>query len=397
MTRWIHVLAAATLTALVAVGGACGPAPVVEFGAILPQSGPMGIYGESIRQGVELAFDEIVEEWELPVELALRIEDSEGDPERARDLLRQMFREGVTAVIGGVTTGEALEMVSVADEYDRVLLSPSASSPELTGISRNFYRVFPSDALEGSRMGNFVTQTLEIREVMILAEEQPYARGIQSVFQSEFERYGGEAVEVIEFPPHTSDFSGLTDRVLTVAPDAVYLAAYADGIADMAQQLRQKGYRGIILTTSAFATPSAIARAGDAAQGVLLTQTRFNVASDDPLTRGFVDAYRERFGRDPDVFAAHGYDAMQALALALQEEGRAPSDFWKGMRSIRDHPGVTGVIQFDERGDAQKFPRIYIVNNGALLDYEEDVERRREEIRERLRQLDEERRRRTRG
>ena len=85
----------------------------------------------------------------------LTILDSESDPQKAAQHLTQLFEDGTLAVIGGVTTAEALAMVPAADLANRVLLSPSASSPELTGISEFFFRVFFSDFDEGIKMGHF--------------------------------------------------------------------------------------------------------------------------------------------------------------------------------------------------------------------------------------------------
>jgi ABC-type branched-subunit amino acid transport system substrate-binding protein len=89
----------------------------------------------------------------------------------------------------------------------------------------------------------------------------------------------------------------------------------------------------------------------------------------------------------------HGYDAMMVLAEALRRSGALPSEFWSAVRSLRDFTGAAGTIQFDERGDVQKFPRVYVVNDGQLVDYEAEVERRRQELLNRLRKLEEEQRR----
>lgn len=369
----------------------CGEPKPLQFGAVLPLTGESALYGQSIRKGIELAYSEIqAREGIPPVELTIK--DSQSDPQRAREVLDELYGNGILAVIGGVTTDEALEMVSVMDRYERVLLSPSASNPQLTGISANFYRVFPSDFLEGTKMGNFATQTLNLKSVVILAAESPYAKGVQEIFKNEFERYGGEVLEVIEYPPNTSDFSGLVERVLTLKPDAVYLADYAEQVKNMIQGLRRRNYRGVILTTSAFSSPEIIAATGRAAEEVLLTQAVFEVESEEPHIRHFVDAYRERYGEEPDLYAAHGYDAMMILMKAVEEGGRTPSDFWKGMRSIRNFPGVTGTLQFDEKGDVQKFPRVYAVKDGSLINYEAYLAARREELRRRLEELNRERR-----
>ncbi len=382
------------LSALVA----CGPAKPVKFGAVLPITGEAAIYGLPIQKGIELAFAKLTDpqsQSTTPYPLELEVVDSASDPDQARRQLAALYGGGVLAALGGVTTAEALQMVPVADKYDRILLSPSASTPELTGISKNFYRVFPSDAREGATMGNFATIKLKVKNVVILAKAGPYAKGVQQIFQTEFERYGGEVLELIEFPASSSDFSGLVERVLTLKPEAVYLAAYANDSAQMIRELHGGGFGGKIFTTSAFAAPEIVEQVGRPAEGVFLTQAVFEVESDEPAIKDFVDAFRKEYGLAPDLYSAHGYDSMMVLAEALRKaRGRTSSEFWKGMRSIRDFAGATGTIQFDERGDVQKFPRVYVVNNGMLVDYEAEVEVRRRRLLDQLRRLEEERRKR---
>ncbi len=379
--------------ALLAVILGCPGEEVVKFGAVLPLTGEAAIYGLPVHRGVDLAFEHLLSQQDLPYQLELVTVDSESDPEKAKELLIQAYRDGALAAIGGVTTAEALQMVAVADEFDRVLVSPSASTPQLSGISKYFYRVFPSDAREGATMGNFATQKLKAEKVVILAKEDAYAKGIQEVFKTEFERYGGEVLDLIEFPSLGSDLSGLVERVMTLRPDAVYLAAYAPDLAQMIKYLRDQGFKGTIFTTSAFAAPEIIAQVGRPAEGVFLTQAVFDIDSEDPTIRKFVDAYRAKYDLEPDLYAAHGYDSVLVLAEALKLGGRTSSELWKGIRSIRDFSGATGTVQFDERGDVQKFPRIYVVNEGVLVDYEAEVERRRRELLERLRELEEDQRR----
>jgi len=381
------------LLALLSTVLACQNDKPVKFGAVLPLTGEAAVYGEPIRKGVELAIEQLGMLDDYPYELELIVVDSESDPEKGKQLLEDLYSQDALAVIGGVTTAEALAMVAVADENDRVLMSPSASTPELTGISKNFYRVFPSDAREGATMGNFATQKMNAERVVVLAKESEYAKGIQEIFRKEFERHGGEVVETIEFPSLSSDLSGVIERVMTLQPDAVYLAAYAEDLAQMIAHLRDQGYTETIFTTSAFAAPEIIAQVGRPAEGVFLTQAAFDLDSEEPETQAFVQGYRAKFGSDPNLYAVHGYDAMMVLAEALRRSGALPSDFWSAVRSLRDFMGAAGTIQFDERGDVQKYPRVYVVNNGELIDYEAEVERRRQELLDRLRRLEEDQRR----
>lgn len=368
----------------------CGGEKTVQFGAVLPLTGEAQIYGQPIQRGIELAFDEIVGGDASEPKITLSVLDSASDPAKAAELAQQLYEDGALAIIGGVTTAEALTMVPVADRAERVLISPSASSPELTGISKYFYRVFVSDAKEGATMATFATQKRKVGSVVILAKsDNPFAMGNQQVFKTEFERQGGQVLDMIEFPSG-SDLEGLVERVLTLEPESVYLAAYANDTAALVRELHAAGYRGDIYTTSAFATPDIIAEAGGAANEVFLTQAVFQADSDDPRVKDFVAHFEEKYQSKPDLYAAHGYDAMKTLeaALARGQAGRSPSEFWASIRSLRDFTGVTGAIQFDERGDVQKFPRVYIVADGQLLDFEAEVEKRRQELLERLKNLE---------
>lgn len=387
MSRSMKILLlVASFTGLALAACTGGP---VKVGAVLPLEGTYAIYGEPIQRGIELAYEEIQQE-EGGINIVLEIRDSGSDPERAAELLEELFRGGAVAAIGGVTTDSALKMVPVAEREDKILLSPSASSPGLTGISREFFRIYPSDFREGSKMGNFAAETLGIDKMVILAAESAFARGIQDIFQSEYERYGGEVIEVIEYPSTGTDFSGLVERALSLEPVGVYVADYAQNVSQIIAELRDQDFDGKILTTSAYAAPGVIEEAGENAEGVLLTQIA--VVENDPNLIAFEEAYRAKYNEDPSTWAAHGYDALKVLVAAMEEGGTRPSDVWKGMRGIKGYKGATGIIQFNEKGDVGKFPRTYVVDGGELVDYEEAVEAKRQEILSRIGQLNRSRR-----
>jgi branched-chain amino acid transport system substrate-binding protein len=193
--------------------------------------------------------------------------------------------------------------------------------------------------------------------------------------------------EFIEFPENGGDLSGLTQRVATLDPDAAYLAGYADDISAMIRGLRSEGYDGHILTTAAFSAPAVIEQVGRAAENVLLTQTDFDPDAEDGPARQFVEAYRAAYGLTPDLYAAHGYDALRVLVAAIDGNAGGPNEVWSGLRALREFQGVTGPLQFDERGDVQKFPRVYRVSDGRLVDHLKDLRIKQDEIRRRREEL----------
>ncbi len=388
--RVIRMLAAGLLFGAALLLTACPP-QVVTVAAVLPETGEFSAYGVSIRRGVELAYDEIKADSTYQPNLGEMIwKDSQSDPKKAAELLNEAYNKGALVAIGGVTSGEAKEMIPVADKYEALLLSPSASSPGLTGISRNFYRIWPSDQTEAAKMAQSAIADLKIKTIVIIAEGEQYARGARQAFAPAYESQGGKILEEIEYPPNTSDMSGLAERVVLLKPEAVYLVDYADGVASMIQELRKQKFDGKILTTSAFSTPSAIARIGKDAAGVLLTQTSFDPNSDQANIRKFVDAYKKKYGENPDIYAAHGYDAMNVIAAAAQGRKPYPGEIRKGIHSdaLKEFPGVSGLIEFDEKGDVKKFPRLYMISSDLMpIDYNDQVRKQQREIEQRMLEL----------
>lgn len=386
--RMLRMLLVLTLALTALALGSCGEDRSETVGVVLPLSGPWAIYGEPIRQGIELAHEEIqarYEAEEYPLALSLDVRDSESNPQQAVTRMEELFEDDVLAVIGGVTSAEAMLMVERLDEHERVLISPSASSPSLTGVSRYFFRVFSSDFLEGTKLGSFAALELDLDNAAILAVNTPFARGIGSVFQDEFERYDGEILGEVVYPDTATDYGEYVDRALDLDPEAIFIADFAEETRRLLELLDERGFDGELLTTSAFSSPEVMRAAGDAAQGVALAQTMFDPTGEEPQVRAFVEAYEAKYGETPDLFAAHGYDAMRVVAEAAREN-RLPSDLWQDLRSV-EYTGVTGQIQFDEKGEPGKFPRIYRIEDGQLRDYEDFLEERKQEIQRRRQQL----------
>lgn len=180
-------------------------------------------------------------------------------------------------------------------------------------------------------------------------------------------------------------------------PGGVYIAGYWEEICTLIKGLQAAQYQGRVLTTSAFATPQAMACAGAAAEGVMFTQTVFDPTSEADSIRAFVSGFQARYGgEEPDLYAAHGYDAVHVLLTALDRSGTTiATDFGKAMLRFQGEPlqGVTGAIQFDEKGDVQRYPQVYVINEGQAANYERWQQEKFEAIRQKLRDLEERQRR----
>lgn len=368
-TKKRTLLAAGLLGGAALTLAACSPSSV-EVAVILPITGEHAAYGASIEKGIQLAYEQIKADKQSKSPISdFKVRDTQSDIKRSLIWLDKELGGGAIAVIGGVTTAEAKAMIPIAEKEGAVLLSPSASSPELTGISKTFFRVWPSDQSEATKIAQSAFGELQAKTVVLAAGQEPYAQGAKNVFKSAYEALGGQVLDTLEYPAGSHDLSGVAVRVAELKPDAVFVADYADGVAELVRELRHHQFAGRILTTSAFASTPAIEKIGQGAVGVIFSQTAFDPNGTRPEVRDFVSAFKAKFGENPDIYAAHGYDALQVVARAARGREISPAGLIAGLRSdaVTSYAGVSGPIEFDDQGDVKKSPRLYTVGGDLKI------------------------------
>ena len=373
------------VAAAVAVLSACGNEPIV--GVLLPMTGSASTYGQSMKNGIDLALDQ--EQANLPTGFKVLWGDTTSDPATGAAELKRLAGEGAGLFVAGTTSDTARALLPVLDETDTIAISPSASAPSLTKDSRRFFRVFASDELEGRRAGRFLYEDQDKTSVLIFAEDSAQSRGIEPPFRQVFEQaMGGEVVGrvVIDSPGWKKEAA---DLLAAHHPASVYIIAYGDKTIDVLRLLRQKGYDGPICASSAFYTGQIIDSNPNLVEGVFFPQPAFDMKSESQLTQDFVAAYRERFHGDPDIYAAHAFDVIRvAIFVASEASSFTATEIRRVLAfGMKEFPGVTGIIQFNDYGDVRHNPIMFIVKNGQVLNYERYVDEETAKIRERIKEL----------
>jgi branched-chain amino acid transport system substrate-binding protein len=377
--RWIIVVAV-----LAAFG--CGPEPVV--GVLTPESGHARAYGHAISNGLDLAVAEARAANRLPEDFELLAVDTRSIPERAAGELRRLVNEEeVSLVVGGVTTDEALALIPVVEDEKVVCLSPSASASSLTGRSRYFFRLFATDEVEGSTAARHLVVDRGVDTVVVITDDSSFSRGLEAEFRQHFElRLGGTIVATVHDELEWWQRKA-TDMINANQPEAVYIVGHADHISATLELLARIGYEGIRCTTSAVYLTDLLRQGNPALEGVIfpLASLRTCNHSEEELPEcPFVDRYAEHFGSAPDLFAAHGYDAMRvAIKAILEARSVDVNELRRYMRvGLNQFDGVTGTIAFDERGDVRRYPTMHTIWNRRVVSCAWLAEQRRLKVQE---------------
>ena len=114
---------------------------------------------------------------------------------------------------------------------------------------------------------------------------------------------------------------------------------------------------------------------GAAAEKLIFPRPGFDAESNEKVVVDFVSGYRGKYGEEPDSYAAHGYDALKLIHLAIEAaESTHPTNVKIGLTSIKDYKGAAGITGFDKDGDVVRYPRLFVIHEGAAMPYEKFAE-----------------------
>jgi len=380
MLRWASSLIGACLVPMCLLT-ACGSKPVV--GVLLPTSGEASNYGESLESGIRLAITDARSKDRLPEGFEVVWADSASDADTAvAEFNRMVDERGIKLLVGGATSDEARALLPELERRGVVCLSPSASLPSLSKDSRFFFRIYPSDDLEGGTAGKFLYDRMNRSSVLLFVSDNEYARGIEPPFLAQYENNLGGTI-VARIGLEEDGWQQKAAQALGDSkPEAAFIIAYAEDTLEVLRVLDDRGFDGTIVTTSAFDSSRVIQEAGSLAEGVIFPLPPFDRTSEKEPVMGFVQRYMGTYQRAPDILAAHGYDAMR-LALEVMSVAHPPqsAEIKRALQfGIKDYMGVTGPILFDDYGDVKHYPKMYIVNEGQVVSYQRYMKNERDRI-----------------
>ena len=344
---------------------------VVQVGVSLPLSGDYGIYGQKMKNGIDLAVHDINTNGGVAGDkLVVIYEDDQGDPKTAVSAFRKLVSiDKVPAVIGGAISSTAMSVAPVADKEQIVLFSPFASSPKLTGISEYFFRNYPSDVYEGAIMGQFAGETANISTIAIIYVNNDWGLGLEGEFEKSYAKIGGNVVSKESFDADTSDFRTHLAKVKEANPEALYLIGYVKELSVLLKQIEEMDLDVQLLSTYGFYDPQILDERGQIAESTIFTAPVFEIENPSGNLLNFVNEYEGKYGEKPDIFSAQAYDAMEIIGLALENGARTSPEIRDEIAKVKNFEGVSGLTTFDENGDVQKPIKFMEVRNGEFVDY----------------------------
>jgi branched-chain amino acid transport system substrate-binding protein len=296
--------------------------------------------------------------------------DEEGDIGQAVIGYNYLVDQGITALIGSVTSGPTMAVVPEANADGMPMITATSTHLNVTvdaATGRVWNNVFRScfiDPYQGTKMADFAKEIVGAQTAAILySNDIDYSIGLMEAFVSRAGYIGLEIVETQVFAADAIDFVGQLTSIAAANPDVLFVPGYVEHIALVGPQSVQAGLDAVLLGADGWDGVLDIMTEGQRSTlDGSFHLTGFSVEIEDPTVQNFISRFTESVGNPPDMFSAQSYDAAMILIAAIERalaDGHPPNTpAFKAATieymSLTDLTGVTGHITFDNLNNPQK-------------------------------------------
>jgi len=368
--RWRALALGTALAATAACGGEKTPDEQgIKIGFYGALTGPTATFALSGRNGVSLAVEQINGSGGvLGKSLVLLSEDDRGEASEAASAVSKLItRDHVVALIGEQASSRTLAAAPIAQSYRVPMISPTSTNVEVTKKGDYIFRACFIDAYQGRAVAEFARRDRKARTAAILIDaKSDYSVGLAEAFRRSFEALGGRITSELKYSEGDSDFSAQLTAIRPEQPDVLFVPGYYTDAGLIARQARSLGLTTTLLGADGWDSPKLVEIGGDAIEGSFFAN-HYSVDDPAPAVRRFVDAYKKRYGAEPDSIAAASYDSTRLLADAIVRAGSTEgARVREALASTRDFAGVTGTITMDADRNPVKPAVILRVERGRF-------------------------------
>jgi branched-chain amino acid transport system substrate-binding protein len=286
--------------------------------------------------------------------------------------MQHFIDAGYPAVLGEHFSGTTLGLAPIANERRRVLLTPCSTNYRLRNAGPWVFRILPTDYDQAVQMARYGRGVLHADRAAVLMIQNAYGQDLGQTFIESFTRAGGKIVYQRRFVEGEKEFGGFINDLLDSNAQFLFLVGHTQEMVDLLRtKYRKERDRRVqalpVLGTDGMYDDTFVQDAGPAAEGVVLASAGFNPQSNDPAVQRFVTAYRARYNRNPNLWAAGAYDSVLVIADAIRRGGNSPEAMRVALTQTRNLPGATGMNTIDgTNGMAGKPVYTFVVKQGSF-------------------------------
>ncbi len=338
------------------------------IGGLGPLTGAAASYGISVKNGAEIAIEEItaaggVKVGDQTLQLKLNFVDDEASEETVLSAYNSLMDGGAQALLGTVTSGAGMAIAEQTFNDGIFQITPSGSAKGLTEYA-NAFRLCFTDPLQGITMADYANELGYKKIAVIYNNADEYSTGVMQAFIEQVAANGGEVVANESFEKDAVDFTTQLTKIKGTDAEIIFVPAYYQDAAYITTQAAELGMALPFIGSDGW--DGVLAQVVDPAvlEGAVFLSPFF-AADEKPAVQTFVSTYQEKYDATPDQFAADGYDTVYVIKAALEKAASTDSEaLIKAMTEIQVD-GITGSVTFTADGEPNKGAKFIQILDGA--------------------------------
>ena len=327
----------------------------VKIGSVLRLS--IGAeHGIPAKRGVLMAVEDFNKAGGLKGQkVEVIIEDEKDSPTAAVNAVKKLIDvDKVVALVGPMTSGDTLASYKLADEAKVVFITPTATSPKVSGASPYLFRGCSRIDVQSKALTDYIAKTYKPKSVAIFYSNEPYGKGCAKVFGDDFEKLGIKKVAEESFNRGDRDFKAQLTKIKGANADILFIPGYTPETAPAAAQARQLGLNQRIIGVYGDMDPEYAKLAGKAAEGHLIAG-EYDEDYATPKNKKFRENYYKQASEAKEpvniMFAALLYDATSLALEGMKKNAPTSEGIKKFLNEVKDFDGVTGKLSFNKEND----------------------------------------------
>ena len=340
-----------------------------KVGLAGPMTGQNANYGESLKEGAQIAIDELNAAGGVNGgQASFVLGDDLGDPKQAVLVAQQFIDDkSVLFVDGHMFSGATLAAGPKYETAGMPMISPSATNADISTLGKYIWRICMTDAVQGKGLADYTVKDLALKNVGIMFDDSDYGRGLADAYATEVAAAGGTVVDKEQYTGGDAEFKAQLTKIKAANPQMIFLSGYFSDGAKVVAQAKELGITAQFLGSDGYASDQLSKLGGAAVEGMLVS-TFFDYTKQDDAVQKFVTAFKAKYNANPDYFAANSYDLIMLAASVAKAQGtNSRQAIEDGLNKLDEYKGISGTIKFDANGDVLKPLSLVVVQNGQLV------------------------------
>ncbi len=334
----------------------------LKVGAILPMSGPTAVWGENLKNGMELAREELAVQG---VNIDIIYEDSQAKPDVALTAYRKLKElDGVNMVFSAFSR-VSVPLVSVADNDKMPIMMTVVAAKGVAEKSPYSFRFYSNERQYVEPQFAWMNSSVYNR-VAVLWINDEFGSSVHDVILEQAQLHKMSVVADENYDPNSVDFRTQLTKIKVANPKAIlFVGSVPVEISNALKQVRELGITAdFIENSAALAQPASLQAAGSAAEGAITLAFPFSLGRSGGEFR---QAYKQRFSTEPNFAAAFGYDMVKLIGLASDGHTMSGEELAQRIVAVKTFESLNGPVAIQPSGEINPAIEPAKVMNGSLV------------------------------